>query len=143
MLEEQQNSSEIQPAASETSVPTTRKASNRYVSRSVREFVKWAPSGAAGIPFLSFLLQQHWAQALLVSKQPEGILQVDLEDVFMPLRMQLSMGEGARKGKRAGETGKIVYKYGMCWNDRKSLTATRMLRSWRVGDQGRRRCFGI
>ena len=81
--------------------------------------------------------------ALLVSKQPEGILQVDLEDVFMPLRMQLSMGEGARKGKRAGETGKIVYKYGMCWNDRKSLTATRMLRSWRVGDQGRRRCFGI
>ena len=78
MLEEQQNSSEIQPAASATSVPTTRKASNRYVSRSVREFVKWAPSGTAGIPFLSFLLQQHWAQALLVSKQPEGILQVDL-----------------------------------------------------------------
>ncbi len=175
MSEEQEKSSKIQPVESETSVPTTRKSSNRYVSRSVREFIKWAPSGAAGIPFLSFLLQQHWAQALMVlpanmvtsvwlaysdnfvdtlggiyaergkqdarsfvqwmddadearkwifsgfeqkylkrqserccdyygtddSKQPEGILQVDLEDVFVPLRMQLSMGEIARKGKKS------------------------------------------
>ena len=36
-----------------------------------------------------------------MSKQPEGILQVDLEDVFVPLRMQLSMGEGARKEKKS------------------------------------------
>lgn len=177
MLEEQENSSEIQSTESESSVPTTRKNSNRYVSRSVREFVKWAPTGAAGIPFLSFLLQQQWAQALMVfpanvitsvwlaysdnfvdtlggiyaergkqdarslvqwmddanaamkwqfsgfeqkylkrqsersrdyygtddARQPEWILHVDLEDVFVPLRMQFSTGEGARKGQKNRE----------------------------------------
>jgi hypothetical protein len=158
----------------DSSMTTSRKGTNRYVARSVREFIKWAPSGAAGIPFLSFLLHQEWAQALMVfpvnviasgwlaysdnfvdtlggiyaergkqdarslvqwvddanaamkwqfsgfeqkylkrqserccdyygtddSKQPEGIFQVDLEDVFVPLRMDFSMGEGARKGKK-------------------------------------------
>ena len=173
MTEEQSNLPEIEEPDSK--MTTTRKGTSRYVSRSVREFVKWAPSGAAGIPFLSFLLQQHWAQALLFfpanlfasvwavysdnfvdtlggiyaergkqdarslvqwmddanaamkwqfsgfdqkylkrqserccdyygtddSKQPEGILQVDLEDVFVPLRMDFSMGEGGRKGKKS------------------------------------------
>jgi hypothetical protein len=66
MSEEEQNSSEIQPVQSEAEQTSSRKGSSRYVTRSVREFIKWSPSGAAGIPFLSFLLHQEWAQALMV-----------------------------------------------------------------------------
>jgi predicted NACHT family NTPase len=172
MPETEQKPAKIQP--SEVDTETTPKASKRFVAKSVRGLVKWAPSGLAGFPFLSFMLHQEWAQALMLfpvnvittvwatysnnfvdtleeiyaergkqdarslvqfldnaneamqwqfsrfeqkylklqaercceyygtddARQPEGILQVDLEDVFVPLRMDFSMGEMGRRGKQ-------------------------------------------
>jgi hypothetical protein len=162
------------PPEDDTAITTERKGKSRHVSKAAREFVKWAPSAAVGFPFLSHLLQQDWAQALLIfpanlvttvwaaysnnlvdtlegiyaergkqdarslvqfgdnvkeaitwqfsrfeqkylklqaerccdyygtddSKQPEGIFQVDLEDVFVPLRMDFSTGEAGRRSKK-------------------------------------------
>ena len=64
-MPEEQNLPEAETSESDTAM-TRRKGSSRYVARSMRGFVRWLPSGAAGLPMLSMLLQQEWAMALLM-----------------------------------------------------------------------------
>ena len=175
-MTKEQNLPDSETSESDTAI-TKRKGSSRYVARSVRGFVRWLPSGAAGLPMLSMLLQQEWAMALLMfpanivaavwaaysdgfidtlegiyaersktdarslvkgmdgvnealmwqlsgfdakylkrqaerhndyygtddTKQPEGIFQVDLEDVFVPLKLDFSMGGFQQRGRKTIE----------------------------------------
>lgn len=52
--------------SSQQSAPKRPTPERRYVARSVNAFVQWMPLGGSGAAFVSFCLQQNWAQAVMM-----------------------------------------------------------------------------